>query len=51
MVVNMAVSMLALIRYDSRDKGVAGSHYWEQVMDEYFDDAKMDRIYPNAKEG
>lgn len=50
MVVNMAVSMLALIRYDSRDKGGAADHYWEQVMDEYFDDAKMDRIYPNAKE-
>lgn len=50
MVVNMAVSMLALIRYDSRDKGVAAQHSWEQIMDDHFDDAKMERIYPNAKE-
>ena len=49
MAVNMCVSMLALIRYDSRARGEAAGSRWEQVMDEHFDDARMERIYPSAK--
>ncbi len=49
MAVNMCVSMLALIRYDSRAKGEPADSRWEQAMDEYFDDARMEKIYPSAK--
>ena len=49
MAVNMCVSMLALIRYDSRAKGVEAQSRWEQYMDEHFDDARMEMIYPSAK--
>ncbi len=45
---DVCVSVLALIRYDSRGNGVEAVHRWEQVMDRYFDDARMQQIYPNA---
>lgn len=48
MVLNIFVSVLALIRYDTRADGNAAVHGWERVMDKYFDDARMERIYPNA---
>ena len=40
--------VLALVRYDTRVDGKAAVYKWEQTMDEHFDDAKMERIYPNA---
>lgn len=46
---DVCVSVLALIRYDTRGNGSEAVHRWEQVMDQYFDDARMERIYPNAK--
>ena len=49
MLCNMAVSGLALIRYDEREKNVAAEAKWQVWMDEHYDDAKMERIYPNAK--
>lgn len=48
MVFNIFVSMLALTRYDTRAEGKAAASRWEQVMDEHFSDARMERIYPNA---
>ncbi len=48
MAVNICVSVLALIRYDTRSHGQEAVHKWEQVMDRHFDDARMERIYPNA---
>lgn len=48
MVCNMAVSSLALLRYDERQRGVPAEQSWQQTMDERFDDARMERIYPNA---
>lgn len=48
MIADIFVSVLALIRYDSRSHGIAPQQRWEEIMDVYFDDAKMDRIYPNA---
>lgn len=48
MVADIFVSVLALIRCDSRSHGIAPRQRWEQIMDTYFDDEKMDRIYPNA---
>ncbi len=50
MVVNMAVSALALIRYDARDAGKPAVYSWEQWMDEKFDDERMKVIYPYAKD-
>ena len=48
MALNILVSVLALVRYDTRADGKATVYRWEQVMDEHFDDVKMERIYPNA---
>ena len=49
MICNMAVSSLALIRYDERTKGVVATSTWQNIMDAHYDDAKMAKIYPNAK--
>lgn len=46
---NVVMSCMALIRYDERDKGVEATESWQIYMDEHYDDAKMQRIYPNAK--
>lgn len=48
MAVNILVSVMALVRYNSRDQGNPANHRWEEVMDQYFDDARMKQIYPNA---
>lgn len=46
--VNILVSMLALIRYDTRSSRKEAAYRWERVMDEHFDDIRMEEIYPNA---
>ena len=48
MLADIFVSVLALVRYDSRANGLAAEHRWEQLMDTYYNDAKMEWIYPNA---
>lgn len=48
MAVNIAVSMLALIRYDMRENGRQAEAFWERAVDEHFDNERMERIYPNA---
>lgn len=48
MIADIFVSILALVRYDTRANGSEAVHRWEQLMDTYFDDARMERIYPNA---
>ena len=50
MAVNMLTSSLALIRYDQRANQVPARHQWQQVMDRFFDDDRMQIIYPNAIE-
>ena len=50
MVVNMAVSGLALIRSDQRADGIPATSQWQKVMDTHFDDKKLQKIYPNAKD-
>jgi hypothetical protein len=42
-------SRMALIRYDERGRQVEATQSWQVYMDEHYDDAKMARIYPNAK--
>ncbi len=49
MVCNIAVSCMALTRYDERERGVPAEGGWQSFMDERFDDERMARIYPNAK--
>ena len=49
MVCNVAVSCIALIRYDERGKGVVAENSIQKWADEHYDDAKMEKIYPNAK--
>ncbi len=50
MIVNISVSVLALVRYDMRVNGKEADSGWEYVIDSRFDDARMERIYPNAKQ-
>lgn len=46
--INICVSVMALIRYDTRADGQEAVYSWEKTIDENFDDARMERIYPNA---
>ena len=45
---NITVSCMALLRYGQRQEAMAASDGWQVWMDERFDDARMERIYPNA---
>ena len=49
MAVNMGLSALALARYDARTSGVPAANAVETYLDAHFDNARMERIYPNAK--
>ena len=48
--VNMAVSVMALVRYERRAAGDLADSAWERIKDEHFDDNRMEKIYPNAIE-
>ena len=43
------VSGLALARYDARTSGLAPANRLDVFLDEHFDNARMERVYPNAK--
>lgn len=45
---NMAVSSMALIRSTERANGIEATHSWQEIMDERFDDERLQKIYPNA---
>lgn len=47
---NVAVSSMALIRYDERAQGIEAQYSWETWVDKNYDDTKMESIYPNAKQ-
>lgn len=51
MTANIAVSMAALVRYNERatEAGKVPSNRIERYLDEKYDDARMKKIYPNAK--
>ena len=49
MAVNMALSGLALARYDSRTSGIPAQNSVDVFLDTHFDNARMERVYPNAK--
>ena len=48
MAADIAVSSMALIRYDRRSEGMQADNVIEKLPDEHFDDERMERIYPNA---
>ena len=49
MAVNMTLSALALARYDSRTSGIPAQNRVDVFLDDHFDNARMERVYPNAK--
>ena len=49
MVCNILVSCVALVRYDERGNGVQATNVVQKWVDVHYDDAKMEKIYPNAK--
>lgn len=49
MVLNMLMSLSALIRYDQRDKNIPASNRFEKFLDVHYNDQKMKKIYPKAK--
>ncbi len=49
MAVNMTLSGLALARYDSRTSGIPAQNSVDVFLDAHFDNARMERVYPNAK--
>ena len=49
MAVNLVTSAFALARYDARTSGAAPANAVDVLLDEHFDNARMERIYPNAK--
>ncbi len=53
MVFNCLISAFALARYEQRQTGmeqeVEPKAGWVEFLDTYFDDERMERIYPNAK--
>lgn len=49
MIMNLAISGLAMDRYAKRQNGLEASNQFEKVLDQRFSDERMRRIYPNAK--
>lgn len=45
---NIVVSCMALVRSGQRADGIPAESTWQKIMDERFDDGRMNRIYPNA---
>lgn len=50
MLANVGVSVLALARAQSREAEKPAGSAWEELMDRYYDDETLQRIYPNAIE-
>lgn len=48
MVADIAVSSLALMRYNARIEGVPAQNSLQVYLDEHYDDARMQAVYPKA---
>ncbi len=48
MICNVAVSSMALVRYDARGNGKIAENQMEKYLDQNFPDERMQKIYPNA---
>lgn len=49
MAVNIVISAAALARYSNRAQSIGAKNVVDEWLDSHFDDARMERIYPNAK--
>lgn len=49
LIVDTAVSALALGRYDARAHGLPAQNVVEELMDQHFGDERMEQIYPMAR--
>ena len=49
MLADIVISGLALYRYSDRQVNPTPDNVLESFLDSHFDDARMDRRYPNAK--
>ncbi|MDO4941600.1 MAG: putative ABC transporter permease [Lachnospiraceae bacterium] len=49
MLFDFTLSGIAMVRYVERSEGVNAENEIEQKVDDYYTDAKMERIYPNMK--
>ena len=49
MILNMIISGMALARYTDRIENKSPSNRIEKLLDEHFNDARIEHIYPNAK--
>ena len=47
MIFNMAISALAVQRWDQRDHGVKADNSFEEFLDKTYPDDFMRKIYPN----
>ena len=50
MLVDGIMSSAALARYNARSNGIEAANGFEIWVDEHFDDARMAKIYPKAKQ-
>ena len=50
MVLNMFMSLSALIRYDQRDKKIPASNFFERYLDTYYIINGKDKIFTNLKD-
>ena len=48
MFLNITVSCMALTRSTERANGIPAEAAWQKIIDERFDDLRMEKIYPNA---
>ena len=48
MVADMTVSSLALMRYNQRIEGIPAANSLQVYLDEHYDDARMQAVYPKA---
>ena len=45
---NITVSCMVLLRYGQRQEHMEAEKDWQVWIDKHFEDARVERIYPNA---
>ena len=49
MSVDVVATCIVLHRYDQRENGIVATKQWQIWIDDNYNDARMEKIYPNAK--
>lgn len=49
MSVDVVATCMVLHRYEQRENGIVATKQWQMWIDENYNDARMEKIYPNAK--